>query len=287
MKFFSNLKIKSQKSYVNFQKSSVWKLLSDWRFVYKLVTFIFVALCLILGIIYGAFIEFWYVNPEQFKKVLRLPRTYNLNVLASFWSTQTNFILCLFFFFLLLYHNKETTNKFTSLNSQISVTIYITVTMLLFWSLVFYGLGSSQTYNFASTMEKWLGTIMHAVTPLLALVYLILSLGKSEISYRKYFQKQVFYMLGYPIVYLIFVNLRAQLLYPDLLPVYGERAKSALFIFPYDFVNFYKPLFPIPLVWNNILLVVLGITLLIGINIIIIFGNNIAVKYFLKKSKNI
>lgn len=266
-RFFSKSKILFFTSVAN-----ALVLLKDWKFVYKLMTFLILFSFFLAGVVYGVFVEYWYINPKTSQ--LDMPRLYNFNVLVIFWSVQTNILACLYFFYALLYHNKTATNKFTNLTTQTSITIYITVTMVLFWLLVFYGVGTGLSYEFASNADRVIGITMHAITPLLTLIYLLLSLGKTQILYKKYFTRQIFWMLGYPIGYLIFINLRAKLLYDD-----GIR----IFLFPYEFVDFYHPIFPLPVVWNNILLVGLGISFLVGINVILIVINNL----IYKKTKHI
>jgi uncharacterized membrane protein required for colicin V production len=64
--------------------------------------------------------------------------------------------------------------------------------MVLFWLLVFYGVGAGLSYEFASNADRVIGITMHAIKPLLTLIYLLLSLGKTQILYKKYFTRQIF-----------------------------------------------------------------------------------------------
>ncbi len=109
----------------------------DWRFLYKLLSCILIFILSILTIIFSVFTEFWYVNSSNKDNFYNSIVLQNFDVMLSFWSSQTIFIVNIWFLFSLIYHQKEQTNRFTNIYSQINLTIYITITALIFWAGIF------------------------------------------------------------------------------------------------------------------------------------------------------
>lgn len=264
-------KLDLEKYAVNFIKLS-----KDWRFIFKVITFLIFFISILVGFIYAVFIDFWYVSPKDMLGGYYL-RLYNLNVLISFWSVQTNVLAGLWFLYAIFYHNREKENKFTNINSQIYITIYITVTFLIFWGIIVTNVFENAVYDFKT--RTWsdliITSITHLITPLLAIIFLIFSLGEQKFSYKNYIFKKSFIMLIYPVSYLIFVIIRAEMIIRD---------KIGIMISPYPFVDFYDPILNISRVWNNIILIVFWICLLITFLIMYVAINNIIYKFKLKRN---
>lgn len=251
------------------------KLSKDWRFIFKVITFLIFFLSILVGFVYAVFIDFWYVSPKDMLGGYYL-RLYNLNVLISFWSVQTNVLAGLWFLYAILYHNREKDNRFTNTNSQIYITIYITVTFLIFWGIIVTNVFENAMYDFNT--RTWsdliITSITHLITPLLTIIYLIFSLGREKFSYKNYAYKKSVIMLIYPIIYLIFVIIRAEMV---------KRDEIDFMVSPYPFVDFYEPILNISRFWNNFILIIFWVSLLTTFLMMYVAINNAIYKFKLKR----
>lgn len=249
-------------------------LLKDWKFNFKLVSFVLISLLILFGLIWGCFIDYWYVSPID--SSITYPRLYNFNVIASFWSVHTNILIMLWFFYALIYHNREEKNKFTNLTAQTSITVYITITFLLFWGIIVGNILKISEYDFATRTKSDIAitSLTHSLTPLLMIIYYFLSMGKRKLLYRTFLLKNIFLMLSYPFGYCIFLVLRAQLVSGDKIPD---------FVYPYGFLDFSKPLFGTSVGLSNFVCIFTLTALLILFNLLYIALNNFKFKLNVRK----
>lgn len=166
---------------------------------------------LLLAFIYAGFIDYWYINPkeENYEDYVVYPRMYNMFVILSFWSVHTNVLVVLWFLYALFYHNKEEKNKFTNSKTQLNITVYITLTFLLFWGWITYPFDERKTSEFVLTL------LTHLVKPLLMIIYYPLSNCKKLISYITFFIKDVAIMYIYPVIYCLYSYMRAEMVVAD------------------------------------------------------------------------
>lgn len=252
----------------------ITSMFKDWRFCFKLSSFTIISILMLCGLIWGCFIDYWYVSPDN--SAIYYPRLYNFNVIASFWSVHTNILILLWFFYALLYHNHENKNKFTNFTAQTNITVYITVTFLLFWGIIVGNILGISEYDFATRTKSDIAitSLTHSLTPLLMISYYLLSVGNKTILYKTFFTKNIFIMFIYPISYCVFLVLRAYLVTQD-----GIND----FIYPYGFLDFSKPIFGNSLLVSNLVCIFVLSLLLINFNLIYILINNFRFKLRIKK----
>ncbi|PPE04094.1 hypothetical protein ELUCI_v1c08740 [Williamsoniiplasma lucivorax] len=243
--------------------------------MFKLFSFTACALILGIGLIYAFFIDYWYVDPVKDGWKIAYPRLYNINVIMSFWSVQTNVLVLLWFGFALFKHNQEQKSKFTNIVSQTNITVYITVTMFLFWGAIVGNMLGQSMYDFKNntTSDVVVTVLTHLFTPLLMIVYYVLNIGHHRVYWR--WSWTIFI---YPILYCIFSYVRAEILKAD-----GIR--PGYFIYAYPFLNFDQPLFGTSLALSNFV-TIFGLASLMGV-LCAAFSllNNLFYKHNLKKGK--
>ncbi|WP_303662230.1 Pr6Pr family membrane protein [Williamsoniiplasma luminosum] len=250
---------------LNINKSLLY--LKDWKFIFKLTSFIICVLLIITGIIWGCFIDQWYVDKNSSYPVHLFPTLYGFNVLISFWSVQTNLLVLLWFGFAVFGHGKEHKNKFINRTSQTNITIYITTTMLLFWGVIVLNiLGDASEYDFATktASDVAITSLTHLLTPLLMIVYYVLTMGQSTVSW-----KRVWTLFVYPSAYCIFLVIRAEMLTKD-----GIK----YFLYPYSFTNFSQPLFGDNLALSNFVCILVLAILLLVFFLLFVLTNNYVYK---------
>lgn len=228
--------------------------IKDWRFIYKLSSCILIFILSILTIIFSVFIDFWYVNSSNKNDFYISLVWQNFDVMLSFWSSQTIFIVNIWFLWSLIYHQREQSNKFTNVYTQINITIYITITVLIFWLGTFIdgisqlNLGLAWFWNL-NTLSLSLSFLDHLVSPLLMIIFLILTFKKHKFQINV--KKQFILVVIYPIIYLIYVYIREAIL---------QQHNVKTFLYPYNILNFNYSVIGIPLCINSILVVLLIIS---------------------------
>ncbi len=254
--------------------------IKDWRFIYKLLSFISIFILSILTIIFSIFINFWYVNNSNKDNFYISLVWQNFDIMLSFWSSQTIFIVNIWFLWSLIYHQREQFNKFTNIYTQINVTIYITITALIFWlgtlidSISQLNLGLTWFWNL-NTLSLSLSFLDHLISPLLMIIFLILTFKKNKFQINV--KKQFTLVVIYPIIYLIYIYLRAAILQTN-------NVKN--FIYPYNILDFNYAIIAIPLWINRILVGLLIITTIIITTLFYLAINKFCYKRILvKKNK--
>ena len=144
-----------------------------------------------------------FFSPSALHLDIKLP-------LWVFYTIQTNLFVCIWYGFILvnLFFKKERRlNQVVAL----SVTVYILVTGLIYWTVLVPMLGA------APALFLFRNIWTHAITPVFTVFCFINYTRRDKIT-----RKQIPYMLAYPLFYLIFS-------YGFVYPVYGK--------YPYPFLN--------------------------------------------------
>lgn len=254
--------------------------IKDWIFIYKLLSCIIIFILSILTFIFSVIIDFWYVNSsikDNFYLSLVLQ---NFDICSSFWSSQTIFVVNIWFLCALIYHRQEQLHKFTNIYTQINVTIYITITALLFWigtlidsiSQLNLGLAWLWKLNLWSLTFSFLD---HLIPPLLMIIFLFLTFKKNKFLINV--KKQLLLVFIYPIIYLIYIYLRAAILQ-------ANSVKN--FIYPYNILDFHHAIIDIPLVINDTLVILLIISTIIITTLFYLSINKFIIKSLPIKNNN-
>lgn len=166
----------------------------------------------------------WFPNPL----VKGLDYGERVSYYYAFFTTQSNYLVALYFAFYLytLYFNKSS----PSFVIRLAVTVYISITMLVFWTGIF-----TQTQNFNQyTIYSWIKTtILHLIMPIIMISSFILTSGKEQIVTKKWHHNHLWLLAVYPAIYSIVILVRGYLRYLDHKPI-GTW-------YPYFFFNFNQP----------------------------------------------
>lgn len=240
----------------------------DWLFLYKLIAFIIGSLLLILGLVLSVFSQYWYVSVNDkidfYHNLLWLA---NLDVMASFWSVQTIVMAEIWFFFALLYHRREWKNKLSNFNTQLNVTIYITVTFVIFWVAVgisfFTNLNIGFSFNDFSLTAKMIGSLTHLIIPTSMIV--LFFIDSRNKNYK--FKNTLLSVMIYPVLYELYVLIRATIL------IENKVNLNAIGVYPYSFLNFSDPFFPVPIYLNIVVVILVFTAIFWALSAGFIFGN--------------
>lgn len=232
----------------HYQNKVIWY--KDWLFLYKLIAFILGTGLLILGLIFSVFIEHWYVNGND--EIDFYHNTFwlaNLDVMTSFWSVQTIVLVEIWFLFALIYHRREWKNKISNFNSQLNITIYITVTFIIFWVAVsinfFTNLNIGFDFNNFPMTAKMIGSLTHLIIPLSMIILFFI-----DSRFKNYkFKNTLVSVIIYPVLYFLYVLIRAAILDAN------DVILNLISIYPYSFLDFTTAMLPVPLYLNALLMI--------------------------------
>lgn len=176
---------------------------------------------LVLTIFYPQFSDFPYIaNPTE-----------RLSIYFSFFSTQTNYLVVTYLFFTLIIERVEKKITF-NFNLLLAITVYITVTMFVFWTGAigdFLETGIANNWSLAYAWVKMI--ILHFIIPIIMIVYFVLISGRKYVYYKNYSKLYLWLVLIYPFLYLTAVMIRGELRYYQ-----GYQPWTC---FPYFFLNYH------------------------------------------------
>lgn len=161
--------------------------------------------------------------------------SFRFSLYYSYFTTQTNYIV-FFYFVFYLFHKKFKGTKPDYL-VRLGVTVYITMTMVVFWSGLFVQGDIMDGNNFYS----WSSTIvLHAIIPISMIVSYIATVGEGYYRYEKHHKSGVWLIALYPALYFIFIMLRGEILhqsYPDFWNLFQGDSRDPFF-YPYFFLDY-------------------------------------------------
>lgn len=158
--------------------------------------------------------------------------TERLSIYFSYFTTQTNYLVVFYLFFTLLVERIDKKFKI-NLNLLLAITVYITVTMFVFWTGLIGDILETGMKNYGSISYAWINTIiLHLIVPILMITYFVLISGKNRISYLTYYKLYIWLILVYPVLYLTAVMIRGDLRYYQ-----GYHPATC---FPYFFLNYHQ-----------------------------------------------
>ncbi|WP_036452926.1 MAGa3780 family membrane protein [Mycoplasma buteonis] len=193
-----------------------------------------------------------------------------INFKSSFWHrTMTftylsNFAIGLALTFYSLFMNKKGLNNFVVWSS-----IYIFVTFLIFWSLVFPGLFKSGVYKPDRLIAS---LITHLINPLIAIIFIVLNRKKLVYTHKWIIASIIPMFIYYFFAMIIYFNAlpTSHLLAKSVTDLEVWKLQDKLGLTIYGFLNFEYPLFyhgdstALKVVFN-LIIVLVGVALPIGI----------------------
>ncbi|MBE4703921.1 Pr6Pr family membrane protein [Spiroplasma platyhelix] len=146
----------------------------------------------------------------------------------SFFTTQSNYLVAIYFAMVLYYsHFKRILPIF---QVRLAVTVYITITMIIFWVGLFNQVQDIDKYD----VYHWINTmILHLVMPIIMIINFVMTSGKERIAIKKWHQNYLWLIGLYPAIYSIVILIRGHLRYLD--------SKPEDTWYPYFFFNIDQP----------------------------------------------
>ncbi|MGL5268825.1 MAG: hypothetical protein ACRC8P_03625 [Spiroplasma sp.] len=145
----------------------------------------------------------------------------------SFFTTQSNYLVAIYFAMFLYYsYFKKILPIF---QVRLAVTVYITITMIVFWLGIF-----TQSQDNQYTVYQWINTvILHLIMPVIMIANFVLTSGKEKMLLKKWHHNYLWLIAVYPVVYSIVILIRGHLRYLD------EKPPETWY--PYFFFNINQP----------------------------------------------
>lgn len=143
-----------------------------------------------------------------------------LNISFSFFTVQTNYMVVIYLFYALFLRHMY--NKVPPFGIQLAITVYISITMLLFWA----GIAVSNE-DLGYNAINWLTTtILHLIIPIIMINEFFLSMGGSYYNMRYHAKFTATGIALYPISYLIVILIRGELRFRELGPEFFNSVYS-------------------------------------------------------------
>ncbi|MDQ7982775.1 MAG: hypothetical protein REH79_00965 [Spiroplasma sp.] len=147
----------------------------------------------------------------------------------AFFTTQSNYLVVLYFVYYLytLYFNKTR----PSFAIRLAVTVYISITMLVFWGGIF-----TQTQELIHySIYTWINTTtLHLIMPIIMITSFVLTSGREQIAIKKWHHNHLWLIALYPVIYSVVILIRGYLKSLDNITPPNTW-------YPYYFFNFYQP----------------------------------------------
>ncbi|WP_339030202.1 hypothetical protein [Spiroplasma endosymbiont of Cantharis nigra] len=175
------------------------------------------------------------------KNLEGIPTLERLNIYYSFFTTQSNYAVV--FYLAMAIFMKKIYNTKPPFSVELAMTVYISLTMIVFWL----GLVASVDEMGAYYPSSWVSTsVLHVFIPSIMIGYFIFSCGDQYYSPRRYSKFSLPMNCFYPTGYLIFAMIRGELRYKFYSPEFYSRIYSP----PSDILNPTAPGYNY--FWNNI-----------------------------------
>ena len=170
-----------------------------WRLISLIIIMLFLIFDLILIINYPA--TFIIADVKN--------ATERLAIYYSYFTTQTNYLV-LAYLFAFLFESKIKENSKLSFYILLSITIYITITMLVFWIGII--TNSNERNKYGTDFYPWFKTIiLDLIMPIIMILNFVLSCGHDFYDLKKHHQLYLWLILFYPCFYLVAVIVRGVL----------------------------------------------------------------------------
>lgn len=188
----------------------------------------------------------------------------------SFFTTQSNYLVAIYFAMLLYYSHFQRT--LPTFQVRLAVTVYITITMIIFWVGLFNKVQDIDQYD----VYHWINTmILHLVMPIIMITNFVMTSGKEKIAIKKWHRNYLWLIALYPAAYSIAVLIRGHLRFLD------HKPEDTWY--PYFFFNVDQPYGW--LIATGALIIIFG--LVFGLQYFYIWINNLMFKSNQKERKRL
>ena len=162
----------------------------------------------------------------------------------AYFTTQSNYLVFGYFVFY-LFHKKFKNTK-PDFIIRLMVTVYITMTMLVFWL----GLFTQGNIVRGISAYEWISTvILHTVIPVAMILSFCMTAGDAFYKFSNHHKGNYWIICLYPFLYLICVLVRGYIRHLD------HKPENTLF--PYFFLDFYATNGVVMLATGSVLVLVL------------------------------
>lgn len=195
------------------------------KFLWRLLILITVALFLIFDLIITINYPDAFIVPNVDKATERL------GIYYFYFITQTNYLVLIYLFaFLFESKFKENYSK-PSFYILLGITVYITITMLVFWIGIISN--SQERSKYGTDIYLWFKTIiLNLIVPIIMILSFVLTCGHDFHSLKEHHKLYLWFILFYPCFYVIMVMVRGVLR--------TRQEENPDTCYPYFFFNYQK-----------------------------------------------
>lgn len=175
---------------------------------------LFVLIVLIAFLVFDFFLQMY--APKA--NLTGIPCYQRININYAFFTTQSNYLVVIYLFYALFL--KQSYNKKPPFGIELAITVYISVTMFVFWTGLLASSDEMNTYN----AINWMSTVvLHLVIPWIMITQFILSAGDYYHCVRQHARFGAQGIAAYPFFYLIFALIRGEMRYQEFGPSFFEK----------------------------------------------------------------
>lgn len=180
----------------------MYKLSNKANFYIRLSALIMLILFLIIDLISAI-----YFPMAKFKDLGYSERVGNY---YAYFTTESNYMVAIYFCLYLFDTHFQGTKP--SFQTRLAVTVYITITMLVFWLGIFTAEQDPKQYS----VYNWISTIiLHLIMPTIMIISFVLTCGHNFVSLKKQHKVYWWLIVLYPAIYCIVILIRGHLRYLD------------------------------------------------------------------------
>ncbi|AUM62887.1 Pr6Pr family membrane protein [Spiroplasma monobiae] len=162
-----------------------------------------------------------------------------LGFMFGMFTFQSNLLVMIWFVLVFIKGGNEDKGSFTTYYWSMAVSVYITVTFIIFNFLMLPTVHKNGAVDGGEMNAAWwaMNMMLHTVAPLCMIFYFVFWYKKSNYGTTKelFTSKKILWILSYPVVYALVIVVRGEILYLAWNNNYGF-AKAA-WIWPYPFLN--------------------------------------------------
>lgn len=127
----------------------------------------------------------------------------------STFTTQSNILVLIFFSLILITYLAKTKNKWINSYFNLAVTIYITITLIIFWAALFKPMLETTNFQSAIGIINFVDTFLsHLFTPIITITFYLLTAGNKKWSMQTTTTKALPIIISYMFIYLAYALIK-------------------------------------------------------------------------------